>query len=171
MNLNRENFTEKTYTDGEEFVYTVVRSFDYELLRYLTQKEQLLEQLFNFACNSRLQTFFSLANIKSIEESLVSNQTFMDFIFNATDKINLSLVYLEIDVAAVIERTVFALSCNRTQGKYVLLPEEITSGMYYSPSVLSSFLNDNIWILYLYIFLVHFQESKHFESIFEGNKK
>lgn len=154
-------------------IEAVVESFDVEISKLKNNENMLLnvvESITGFYYAKDLHTFFILANLDKTVKDIYLSAILRDFILNLTDRVSFKMALSDISNDSLINAIVESVCRNKVNPRISnnsLINVELNESLYVSPEALTALLQDNFWLMVLFILIIFFQKTQVYESLLE----
>lgn len=139
----------------------VIETFDEELSKF-SDSPELLSHVINYyikkSATLNFHSFFITRSLEIIVSEVFNDPVLRDFILNLTIKCNIlvNLEKIDDDITLIIENAI-------KPGENTLIPEIVVKSIRPTTSV-RKLLDDNDWLLFLFITIVFFDKSTTFNT-------
>lgn len=160
--------------DYNATIAIIVNAFDIEVARQSNRDngektEYIVNRMTDLYNNTDLHTFFVLASLQETAESLFSDSIMQNFILNYVERVAMQLNVSDVDLVCLINSVVKAVCLNKTNPKHSdndsLVFKKINESLYIDSEILKETLCDNIWLVFLYILIVFFQQTEIYKGL------
>lgn len=165
INLEHDE-TILSYDELTFVINTVIESTDIEITRIKEEKELqlILEELFKLYHNTNYFTFFVLKRLTELTSEIFDNAVFRDFLFNLVDRVSISLPFNDTDEKRLTETVARGICRNKTDSEQSLVIKEIKDSVYVNKATLISCLENNFWLVIVYLLSIHFHKTTAYQE-------
>jgi len=139
----------------------IEKLFQLELSRLSGKNPEHARRVLEFVITlymEQISTFFTLSVIKDRAESINANSVIRDFVLDLSDKFSFMLTNAELVGGSKLLFTIVE-SVKRNHGEktdFTLLHPSLVESLQLDEKVLIDLLNDNFWLLTLYLLVLYF---------------
>lgn len=146
--------------------------FDQELIRLQKKSSNATEKVIAFVVSlyfDSITTFFSVSVVESNASKMNEDAVIRDFLLDLSEKFSFSITNMDMDNGERLLNTVIE-SVSRVhmvqQPEYSFINQKVLESIQFDKSTLTLALENNFWLLTLYLLVLFFKQTMTFKEYF-----